>query len=163
MQYITLRGRWFHIIVLNVHAPTEDKTDDVKDSFYGELECIFNKFSKHHMNIVLGDVNAKVGKEDIFKPTYGNERLHEITNDNGVRVVNFATSKNLMVKSTMLPHRNIHKYTWTSPDGNTHNQFDNILIRQVKAFIPVYLMSDHSGQQTVIWTTIRRWQKLGGD
>jgi hypothetical protein len=28
-----LRGRWCHIIVLNVHAPTEDKTDDVKGSF----------------------------------------------------------------------------------------------------------------------------------
>jgi hypothetical protein len=38
MSYIILRGRWFHIIVLNVHAPTEDKTDDVKDGFYEELE-----------------------------------------------------------------------------------------------------------------------------
>jgi hypothetical protein len=41
MSYIILRGRWFHIIVLNIHTPTEDKTDDVKDSFYEELECIF--------------------------------------------------------------------------------------------------------------------------
>jgi hypothetical protein len=47
---------------------------------------------------------------------------------NGVRVVNFATSKNLTVKSTMFPHRNIHKFTWTSPDGKTHNQIDYILI-----------------------------------
>jgi hypothetical protein len=36
-----LRGRWCHIIVLNVHAPTEDKTDYVKDSFYEELERVF--------------------------------------------------------------------------------------------------------------------------
>jgi hypothetical protein len=28
-----LTGRWCHIIVLNVHAPTEDKIDDVKDSW----------------------------------------------------------------------------------------------------------------------------------
>jgi hypothetical protein len=34
MSYIILRGRWCHIIVLNIHAPTDDKTDDVKDSFY---------------------------------------------------------------------------------------------------------------------------------
>jgi len=32
------------------------------------------------------------------------------------------------VKSTMFHHRNIHKYIWTSPDGNTHNQIDYILI-----------------------------------
>jgi hypothetical protein len=44
MSYIILRGCWCHIIVLNVHAPTEDKTDDVKDSFYEELESVFDKF-----------------------------------------------------------------------------------------------------------------------
>jgi exonuclease III len=38
MSYIILISRWFHIIVLNVHAPTEAKIDDVKDSFYEELE-----------------------------------------------------------------------------------------------------------------------------
>jgi hypothetical protein len=36
------------------------------------------------MKILLGDFNAKVGREDIFKPTTGNESLHEISNDNGV-------------------------------------------------------------------------------
>jgi len=63
-----------------------------------------------------------VGRENILKPTIGNESLHQDSSDNGVRLVNFATSKNLVVKSTIFPHRNIHKYTWTSPDGNTHNQ-----------------------------------------
>jgi hypothetical protein len=52
--------------------------------------------------------HGKVGKEDIFKPTTGNESLHEISNDNGVRVVNFATSKNLTVKSTTSPYHNIY-------------------------------------------------------
>jgi hypothetical protein len=37
MSYIILRGRWCNIIVLNVHAPTEDKTDDIKDRFYEEI------------------------------------------------------------------------------------------------------------------------------
>ena len=80
------------------------------------------------MKILLGDFNAKVGREKIFKPTIGNESLHQHSNDNGVRIVNFATSKNLVVKSTMFPHRNIHKYTWTSPDGKNHNQINHILI-----------------------------------
>jgi hypothetical protein len=76
----------------------------------------------------LGDFNAKFGREDNFKPIIGNESLHEISNDNGVRVVNFSTSKNLIVKSTMFPHRNIHKHTWTPPDWNTHSQIDHTLI-----------------------------------
>jgi hypothetical protein len=39
------------------------------------------------MKILLGDFNAKVGREEIFKTTIGIESLHEISNDNGVRVV----------------------------------------------------------------------------
>jgi hypothetical protein len=42
-------------------------------------------------NIMLGDFNAKVGRENIFKLTVGNEGLHQDSNDNGVRTVNFAT------------------------------------------------------------------------
>jgi hypothetical protein len=50
------------------------------------------------MKILLEDLNAKVGGEDIFKSNIGNESLHEISNDNAVRVVNFATSKTLLSK-----------------------------------------------------------------
>jgi hypothetical protein len=100
----------------------------VKESFYEELECVFDKFPKYHMKILLGDFNAIVGREDIFKLTIGNESLHKISNDNGVRLVNFAASKYLRVKSTMFPHCNIHKYTYRSPDGKTHNQIDHIVV-----------------------------------
>ena len=79
------------------------------------------------MKIILGDYNTKVGKENIFKPTIGNESLHQDTNANGVRILTFATSKYLVVKSTIFPHRNIQRYTWTSPDGKTHNQIGHIL------------------------------------
>jgi hypothetical protein len=68
---------------LTIHAPTEDKIDDVKDGFYNELERVFDKYPKYHMTILLGDFSAKVGREDIFKPTIGKERLHKISNDNG--------------------------------------------------------------------------------
>jgi endonuclease/exonuclease/phosphatase family metal-dependent hydrolase len=80
------------------------------------------------MKILLGDFNAKVEREEIFKPIIDNESLHEASNDNRVRVVNFATSKNLIVKSTTFPCHDIHKHTWTSPDGVTHNQVDHVLI-----------------------------------
>ena len=89
-----------------------------------ELEQVFGHFPRYHMKNLLEDFNAKVGRENIFKTTIGNESLHQDSNDNGVRIVNFGTSKNLVVKSTMFPHRKIHKCTWTSPDGQTHNQID---------------------------------------
>ncbi|PNF37383.1 hypothetical protein B7P43_G16290 [Cryptotermes secundus] len=87
-------------------SPTEDKIDDIKDRFSEEREHVFNKLLMYHIKILLGDFNAKVGREDIFKLTIGNESLHEI----------------------MFPHRNIHKFSWISPDGKIHNQIDHILI-----------------------------------
>jgi ribosome-interacting GTPase 1 len=59
MSYIILRGHWCDIIVVNVHAPTEDNIDDMKDRLYEELERVFNKFPKCHMKILLGNFNAK--------------------------------------------------------------------------------------------------------
>jgi hypothetical protein len=73
---------------------------------------------------LLGDFNAEVGRGNIFKPTIGNESLHQDSNDKVVRIVNLATSKNLVVKSMMFPHRNIHKYTWTSPDVKTQTPIE---------------------------------------
>jgi hypothetical protein len=72
-------------------------------------------------------------RQNTSKPTIRNVSLREINKDNAIRVVNFATQKNLIVKSKMLPHHNIHKYPWTSPDGKTHNQIDYILLTD-KAF-----------------------------
>ena len=129
MSYIVLRGRWCIIIALNVHVPSEEKSDDSNDSFFEELEqdFFFIIFHKYHMKILLGDFNAILGREDVFKPMFGNDSLQQDIDDNGVRIVNFATSENL-VKSTMFPHRNLHKYTWTSSDGKTHEQIDHTLI-----------------------------------
>jgi hypothetical protein len=109
MFYIILKGRWCDIIVLNMQAPTENKDDDIKVSFYEKLEQVFDQLCRYHMKISLEDPNVKVGREDIFELIIGNESLHEISNDNGVRVVNFATSKNLIAKS---------KHSHTAPFTN---------------------------------------------
>jgi len=55
------------------------------------------------MKTLLGDFNAKVWRENIFKATIGNESIHQDSNNNFVRIVKFTTSKNLVVNSTMFP------------------------------------------------------------
>jgi len=125
MSYITLRNCWSHITVLYVHTPNEVKSND-KDTLYKELQHAFHLFPKYHMKTLLGTFNAVVDRTDIFKSIIGNDSLHEISNDNGVRATNFATSKNLIVKSTMFQNCNMHKYNW-SPDGKAHTQTNHVL------------------------------------
>jgi hypothetical protein len=67
-------------IVFNVHAPSENKSDDEQESFCEALEPVFDQISKYHINVLF--FSAKIGKEDIFKPTIGNESLRETTNGN---------------------------------------------------------------------------------
>ena len=107
-------------------APSEKKNYDSKYRFCEELEKVFDNFLKYHMKILLGDFNAKVGRENIFKLTIGNESLHQDSNDDGIRNSKLATSKNLVVKSMMFPHQNISR-----PGPllmGTLNQVDRILI-----------------------------------
>jgi hypothetical protein len=54
------------------------------------------------MKILLGDFSAK--EREYFQPTIGNESLRKDSNDDGVRIVRFATSKTLVVKSMTFPH-----------------------------------------------------------
>ena len=65
VSYIIIRGRLCNIIVLNVHAPSKEKSDESKDSFYGIRAGFFYHLPKYHMKILLGDFNAK-GGERIF-------------------------------------------------------------------------------------------------
>jgi hypothetical protein len=60
---MVLRGRWFNIITLNVHAPTEEKSDDSKDSFYEELEQVFDRFLSNSVRRFY----CKIGEEEFFQ------------------------------------------------------------------------------------------------
>jgi hypothetical protein len=68
-----------------VTAPTEYKSNDMKDSLHKEVECILDQFPKYSMKTLLRDFNAKLGTEGILKSAIVNGSLHEISNDNGVR------------------------------------------------------------------------------
>jgi hypothetical protein len=63
----------------------------LKDSFYEELERVFHHFPKYHIKILLGDFNAEVERNTIFKSAIRNDSLHQDSNKNGVRIINFAT------------------------------------------------------------------------
>jgi hypothetical protein len=78
--------------------------------------------------VLLVVFNAKIRTEDTYKPTIGSESLHYISNDNGTKLINMAIAKDLIISSTYFPRKDIHKQIWISPDRNTENQIDRVLI-----------------------------------
>jgi len=67
ISMLTIETQLFDISFMNVHTPTEDKSQDEKDTFYEQLESTLNSILSNRIQIVLGDLNAKVGKETIFR------------------------------------------------------------------------------------------------
>ncbi|PSN46600.1 Craniofacial development protein 2 [Blattella germanica] len=107
---LRMKGKFYNTSIICAHAPTEEKEEHIKDQYYDELTRAFKKLNNDR-KIVMGDLNAKLGK-----------------NDNGNRLADSAITNNLAVSSTLFPHKTIHKITWQSPDGVTRNQIDHVLI-----------------------------------
>jgi exonuclease III len=103
--------------IVSVHVPTEEKEEEVKDAFYEALKKTYDELPRHDVKI-MGDLNAKIGKEELFRPTIGGYSKHSESNDNGLRIIDFAIEKGMKVSSTYFPH----KETWVAPDGVTRNQ-----------------------------------------
>jgi hypothetical protein len=76
------------------------------------------------LKILLGDFNAKVGREDIFKPTIGNESLHEISNSKNKNIRDLYRGINYF-KRGHRPRSNLAK----DENGNLLADSHNILNR----------------------------------
>jgi len=114
------------MFLINCYAPTDDKSDDIKNKFYVHLDC--DNLPNDKQKIVLGYFSAKIGKENIYKPTIGSESLREITNDNGNKLITFSTARNMLISNTYFPLKNIHKQTWIFLHGIKKNQIDHMLV-----------------------------------
>ncbi|XP_038106367.1 uncharacterized protein LOC119766064 [Culex quinquefasciatus] len=126
MCKLRIRGRFFNYSIINVHCPHEEKSDDEKEAFYATLEEVYDGCPRQDVKVIIGDMNARFGREEMYRPTIGPESLHSVTNDNGQRCIDFAASRGMVVRSTYFPRKDIHKATWTSPDQRTKTQIDHL-------------------------------------
>lgn len=127
MCMMRLKGRFKNLSIVCFYAPTEDAEDE-KDLFYETLEQLWSRIPGHDVKILLGDANAKIGKEEVWNSVAGKESIHTDSNNNGLRLLNLAVASNMKVVSTSFPRKDIHKVTWISPSGLTSNQIDHVLI-----------------------------------
>lgn len=120
------KNRSKNISIVQCYAPTEVADAATKDEFYEQLNTVLQEIPMNDIKILMGDLNAQVG-QDMTECT-GRYSLKLNTNDNGQRLIDLCTDERLVIGGTLFPHKDIHKYTWTSPDGKTRNQIDHICI-----------------------------------
>lgn len=99
---LRIKAKFYYISIICAHAPTLDSDESEKDIFYDQLERTYDTIPAYDMKIVLGDYNAKVGQEQQFSGTIGKHSLHTDTNDNGMRLISFAASRNMVISSAYL-------------------------------------------------------------
>jgi exonuclease III len=83
-----------------VYAPTEEHTEEAKEQFYDNLQYLLDKTPKNDTIIILGDVNAQLGKGRSYNDVTGQHTLHKETNRNGELLCEFAYANNMVVMST---------------------------------------------------------------
>ena len=68
---LQLKGILFNTTI-SVHGPTEEKDKMQKDAFYEDLGRTYMKAPRYDIKVVMGDFNAKVGKEPGLMPNVEN-------------------------------------------------------------------------------------------
>ena len=131
---IRIKGRFYNTTVVNVYAPTENAQEEQKEQFYEDLSRC-DQIPKHDALLILGDFNAKIGKELANQSVGGQHTIHEETSENGLILCQFAEANDLLISSTCFEHKDIYKGTWKDPAGRTINQIDHVLINKRRATI----------------------------
>ena len=123
-----MRGRHTNITLIQCYAPTNDREDTDKNAFYRQLQAEVDAVPRHDLTIVLGDLNAKVGSDNMYCDSAMGEHGCGTGNENGVRLIDFCNMNNLVIGGTPFPHQDIHKLTRCSPNGRDKNQIDHLMI-----------------------------------
>ncbi|XP_063391819.1 uncharacterized protein LOC134677313 [Cydia fagiglandana] len=144
----------FNLNIIQVYAPTCDGDDQEVEEFYEGIEQLLKSVKSQDINIIMGDLNAKVGQGEEGK-IVGKFGLGK-RNDRGNRLVEFCSENNLVITNTWFQHPARRLYTWRSPaDKPSHvvrNQIDYIMIKdrfrnsiiQVKTYPGADIKSDHN-------------------
>ena len=128
---VRIRSRQRNLTIIQVYAPTTQADDEEIEAFYEKLQVTIEKVNKRDVIVIMGDFNAKIGENlgRLYSNAIGPYGLGE-RNSRGDRLEDFAVENDLVIANTLFQQPKRRLYTWTSPDGNTRNQIDFILIKR---------------------------------
>ncbi|XP_072906368.1 uncharacterized protein [Hemitrygon akajei] len=124
------KSRFQKVSIILCYTPTNNTEEEEKDLFYTQLQAVVGKVPKQDMLIVMGDLNAKVGSDNTGREREMGQNSLGNMNENGELLTDFCAFNKLTIGGTLFPHRRCHKITWVSPDHQSENQIDHVIVRQ---------------------------------
>nr|CAH8823142.1 unnamed protein product [Trichobilharzia regenti] len=116
------------VTVIQCYAPTNVSEQEKKEALYRQIQTVMDNVPNGDIRILMGDMNAKLGGDNTIRElTMGHEAFGEM-NDNGELSSDFRAFTDLLIGGRVFKHKDVHKTTWISSDGNTKNQIDFISI-----------------------------------
>ena len=128
MISVRFQGKPFNITVIQVYAPTSNAEEAEVERLYEDLQDLLELTLKKDVLFIIGDWNAKVGSHETPGGT-GKFGLG-IWNEAGQRLIELCQENALVITNTLFQQHKRRLYTWTSPDGQHHNQTDYTLCSQ---------------------------------
>ena len=123
------QSRYVEVTVLQVYAPTNESSDQIKNDFHNLLQDTINKTPRHDIRLLIGDrLMCRSILSTRLRINYRSVRFTASTNDNGERLKIFCNLNDISIGNTFLKHKCIHKLTWLSPDHLTQNEIDYMSI-----------------------------------
>ena len=86
------------LTTFQVYSPTSTSSTEDIEGFYDDLRSLI-KDERSDFNIIMGDMNSKVGKAETNESSIGNFTFGE-RNERGERLVNFAEYEGLKIVNT---------------------------------------------------------------
>ena len=115
MISVCFQGKQLNIIVIQVYAPTSNAEEAEVEQFYEDLQHLRELTPKKDVLFIIGDWNAKVGRQEI--PGVTGKFGLGVQNEAGQRLIEFCQENTLVIASTLFQQQKRRLYTWTSPDG----------------------------------------------
>ena len=158
-----------HATLISAYAPTMSYSDEAKESFYEELATATRAVPRNDKLILLGDFNARVGRDYSAWPGVLGRHGIGKDNSNGTLLLTFCTEHQLVITNTVFQQADKRKTTWMHPRSGHWHLIDYVVVQQrdqsdvklTRAMRGATMWSDHRLVRSKLQLSIKpmRWQK----
>ena len=119
-----------HATIISAYAPTLTSPDNAKEQFYQQLSEVLQSTPKNDKIVLLGDFNARVGKDNSsWESVLGPHGVGKV-NNNGLLLLSMCAEHGLSITNTLFRMADKFKTTWMHPRSKHWHMIDYVIVRQ---------------------------------